>query len=508
VTGSSYWDSQAATFDDQPDHGLRDPQVRDAWLRLLLAHLPAAPAAVADLGCGTGSLAVLLAAAGYTVTGLDSAPDMVRAARAKAAAAGVGARFVTGDAAAPALPGLPPGSFNAVLSRHVLWAMPDADSALAAWLRLLQPGGVLVLIEGRWHTGAGLTAADASRAVLRHRAEVVVTALEDPLLWGGPVSDERYLLVSPRLALPSVPEPGAAELDGGRGDTPPERPDGRRDPQLDARFGVPVEKVADVHPIGRVHLLAGDPVTADRLVRAEGRGGQPVRVQTAGPHALQPAGLDDVDPGRGRLAEEALHVLRRRGGYRPYTSSRAVAREPEHRRVPRVDRPDERRRAGIGRAGTRPELAEGRVLAKVPQGERTLSRIGWRGFASQQGFGIFGVRQLRSSDLGAVLPCTIIMNGGPSAEETMALFMVVEHYTHGPGPVYARAAERGRMLPDGLSYLDSWVVAGSLDTCFQLMETDDPALFDVWVDNWLDLVAFEIYPVVTSAEVSAAQLTG
>jgi ubiquinone/menaquinone biosynthesis C-methylase UbiE len=195
VNGSSYWDSQAATFDDQPDHGLRDPEVRDAWRRLLLAHLPPAPAAVADLGCGTGSLAVLLAAAGYSVTGLDSAPEMVRAARAKAAAAGVGARFVTADAAAPALPA---GSFNVVLSRHVLWAMPDADSALAAWLRLLQPGGVLVLIEGRWHTGAGLTAAEASRAVLRQRAEVCVTALDDPLLWGGPVSDERYLLVSPR----------------------------------------------------------------------------------------------------------------------------------------------------------------------------------------------------------------------------------------------------------------------------------------------------------------------
>ena len=48
------WDSQAATFDDEPDHGLRDPRVRDAWLRLLLGHLPAAPAAVADPSCGTG----------------------------------------------------------------------------------------------------------------------------------------------------------------------------------------------------------------------------------------------------------------------------------------------------------------------------------------------------------------------------------------------------------------------------------------------------------------------
>lgn len=82
------------------------------------------------------------------------------------------------------------------------------------------------------------------------------------------------------------------------------------------------------------------------------------------------------------------------------------------------------------------------------------------------------------------------------------LFMVVEHYTRGPGPVYARVAERGRMLPDGLRYLNSWVVAGTLDTCFQLMETDDAALFEAWVPNWQDLVTFDIYPVVSSAQAS------
>jgi hypothetical protein len=86
----------------------------------------------------------------------------------------------------------------------------------------------------------------------------------------------------------------------------------------------------------------------------------------------------------------------------------------------------------------------------------------------------------------------------------MALFMVIEHYARGPGPVYERAAARGRMLPPGLRYVDSWVEAGSLDTCFQLMETDDPGLLDQWTDNWLDLVEFEIYPVVTSAEAAAA----
>ena len=192
---ADYWDTQAATFDHEPDHGLLDPRVRQAWRRLLLAELPPAPAAVADLGCGTGTLSVLLAAEGYAVTGLDFAPQMIRAARAKARAASVSARFELSDAAAPTLPA---ASFDVVLARHVLWAMPDPGGALEAWLRLLLPGGLLLLVEGRWSTGAGLTAQEAGRAVLRHRSDATVTVLSDPALWGGPVTDERYLLVSRR----------------------------------------------------------------------------------------------------------------------------------------------------------------------------------------------------------------------------------------------------------------------------------------------------------------------
>jgi ubiquinone/menaquinone biosynthesis C-methylase UbiE len=196
MTGDAvYWDSQAATFDDQSDHGLLDPLAKEAWRRLLLAHLPKAPAAVADIGCGTGSLSVLLAAEGYAVTGLDFAPAMIRAARAKARKAGVRCRFVLSDAAAPTLPAR---SCDVVLARHVLWAMPAPSEALAAWLRLLLPGGVLVLVEGRWSTGGGLTAAEAGRTVLRHRGDATIITLDDPALWGRPITDERYLLVSRR----------------------------------------------------------------------------------------------------------------------------------------------------------------------------------------------------------------------------------------------------------------------------------------------------------------------
>ena len=88
------------------------------------------------------------------------------------------------------------------------------------------------------------------------------------------------------------------------------------------------------------------------------------------------------------------------------------------------------------------------------------------------------------------------------------LYMVIERYTAGPGPVYERAAARGRMLPDGLRYVSSWVAAGDMDRCFQLMETDDPALFGAWTAQWSDLVAFEVVPVVTSAEAAALTQDG
>jgi hypothetical protein len=81
-------------------------------------------------------------------------------------------------------------------------------------------------------------------------------------------------------------------------------------------------------------------------------------------------------------------------------------------------------------------------------------------------------------------------------------YMVIETYKQGPGPVYARAAEQGRMLPEGLEYVDSWVDERSLDRCFQLMETESPDLFATWIANWRDLVDFEVVPVIGSSEAS------
>lgn len=79
-------------------------------------------------------------------------------------------------------------------------------------------------------------------------------------------------------------------------------------------------------------------------------------------------------------------------------------------------------------------------------------------------------------------------------------FVVVEHFRDGdPRPVYARFGERGRLAPDGLAYVNSWVSA-DLTRCYQIMECEDRALLDEWIRAWEDLVDFEVFPVIPSAE--------
>ena len=84
------------------------------------------------------------------------------------------------------------------------------------------------------------------------------------------------------------------------------------------------------------------------------------------------------------------------------------------------------------------------------------------------------------------------------------LYMIVEHFRDGNAvPVYRRFRDQGRLAPDGLRYVGSWVT-DDLRRCFQIMECGDPALLAQWTARWKDLIEFEIIPVVTSAEALAA----
>ncbi|MFD3327290.1 class I SAM-dependent methyltransferase [Streptomyces sp. NPDC058701] len=207
----AYWDAAADVFDEEPDHGLTAEHTRDAWASRLTSWLPTLPASVLDVGCGTGSLSKLTAEVGHQVTGVDLAPKMVEQAQMKLRAARLKGRFLVGDAADP-----PTGDelFDVLLARHLVWTLPDPKVALREWTARLRPGGLLILVEGRWReagqsgvpyvAGAetlpwngGITAEDLTAAVRPLVADLRVEDLSnDPDLWGGPVTDERYALIA------------------------------------------------------------------------------------------------------------------------------------------------------------------------------------------------------------------------------------------------------------------------------------------------------------------------
>ena len=88
------------------------------------------------------------------------------------------------------------------------------------------------------------------------------------------------------------------------------------------------------------------------------------------------------------------------------------------------------------------------------------------------------------------------------------LFMVIERFKNrDAAPVYKRFRKQGRMAPEGLKYIDSWVET-NFDRCFQLMECDDKELFQEWIANWDDLVDFEVVEVMTSPQASALMAEG
>ncbi len=157
-----------------------------------------APAAVLDVGCGTGSLSLVLAHLGHAVTGIDFSPAMIERAAAKAAGFPNPPRFLVMDAAAPRLP---EASFDVIVCRHVLWALPEPERVLDRWTGLLRPAGRLVLIEGNWSAGAGIPEdtliAELPRSVRLVAAEPLSDRLE---LWGKRVTDERYAIIADKKA--------------------------------------------------------------------------------------------------------------------------------------------------------------------------------------------------------------------------------------------------------------------------------------------------------------------
>jgi hypothetical protein len=88
----------------------------------------------------------------------------------------------------------------------------------------------------------------------------------------------------------------------------------------------------------------------------------------------------------------------------------------------------------------------------------------------------------------------------PPLRLPMPMYMVVEHFKNKDAvPVYRRFRDQGRMAPDGLHYVSSWIDE-KIERCYQLMETDRRELLEEWIASWSDIVDFEVYPVITSQQ--------
>jgi SAM-dependent methyltransferase len=139
-----YWDADSAVYDDVPNHHPTSAAVQAAWLAALADMLPSPPCRVLDCGAGTGFLSIMAARLGHHVTAVDLSPGMLARLSAKAGANGLEIDVVEGPAEQP-----PSGDFDAVIERHLMWALPDPAAALRAW-RDVAPSGRLVLFEGTW----------------------------------------------------------------------------------------------------------------------------------------------------------------------------------------------------------------------------------------------------------------------------------------------------------------------------------------------------------------------
>jgi ubiquinone/menaquinone biosynthesis C-methylase UbiE len=186
---AAHWDRRAAHFDQDFGHSIATPAERAAWDRIMqLVDCGRRGLEALDVGCGTGFLSLELAARGHQVTGIDLAPAMLEKAGRKAEEAGYDIRFQEGDAEqAP----FAEASFDLVISRHVLWTLPHPEVAIDDWIRVLRPGGRLVVIDGAQYDVA---AAPPKQENARGSAEYAAIGDRLPFYDGRPQSGIEALL--------------------------------------------------------------------------------------------------------------------------------------------------------------------------------------------------------------------------------------------------------------------------------------------------------------------------
>ena len=185
---AAHWNRRALSFDEDFGHSIRTPAERAAWDRILDLVLAGRSALDAlDAGCGTGFLTFELVARGHRVIGVDFAPAMIAEARRKAAECAVRVRLEEADA--EQLP-FAPGSFDLAISRHLLWTLPHPEAAIDEWIRVLLPGGRLVIVDGQFDAAALTPPPGSARA----SEEYAAVGDQLPFLGGRPREEIEALL--------------------------------------------------------------------------------------------------------------------------------------------------------------------------------------------------------------------------------------------------------------------------------------------------------------------------
>ncbi|POO55772.1 MULTISPECIES: class I SAM-dependent methyltransferase [Agrobacterium] len=142
----AYWSIRAATFDLSPGHEIFSEEERAAWHRLVEKHIGRGEGKSAlDLASGTGVISHLMDDLGYRVTGLDWAEPMLERAKAKAKSRNRAISFHMGDAENTMEPD---GAYDVIINRHLVWTLVDPKAAFREWLRVLKPGGKVLIVDG------------------------------------------------------------------------------------------------------------------------------------------------------------------------------------------------------------------------------------------------------------------------------------------------------------------------------------------------------------------------
>jgi SAM-dependent methyltransferase len=191
---AAHWGRRAAGFDADFGHSIRTAAERAAWDRILdLVVGGRGTLDALDVGCGTGFLSLELAGRGHRVTGIDFAPQMLAEARKKAATQGVAVRFEAGDAEQLRFA---EGSFDLVMTRHVLWTLPHPEQAIDEWIRVLRPGGRLAAMDSQFDPSV----LERSPQNARSSAEYAGIGDRLPFLGGRPQSEIEALFRAHGLA--------------------------------------------------------------------------------------------------------------------------------------------------------------------------------------------------------------------------------------------------------------------------------------------------------------------